>query len=151
MLSGRVVPDVDEVDPPGGRDQTSSHEQAAQAPPGGRRSQRRKTLERRLPIVLSALILLGYIAYGINLQLDHSRQRAEIVAKVESKGGQVLDLMWGNGYRAASGWSVGHVDVLFEGQRSRCSLDGLQRNPAVFECDPVTIHRRPAHGFCTCR
>lgn len=113
------------------------HEQAAQKPSRKRRSQRRKTLERRLPIVLSAVILLGFIAYGINLQLDHSRQRAEIVAKVESKGGQVLDLRWGNGYRAASGSSRGHVDVLFEGQRSRCSLDCLQRNPAVFECDPA--------------
>jgi len=87
--------------------------------------------------VLSAVILLGFIAYGIKIQFDHSRQRAEIVAKVESKGGQVLDLKWGNGYRAASGWSNGHVDVLFEGQRSRCSQDGLQRNPAVFECDPA--------------
>ncbi len=113
------------------------HEQAAQKPSRKRRSQRRKTLERRLPIVLSAVILLGFIAYGIKLQFDHSRQRAEIEAKVESKGGQVLDLKWGNGYRAASGWSNGHVDVLFEGQRSRCSLDGLQRNPAVFECDPA--------------
>ncbi|MGF4045119.1 hypothetical protein ACX800_13090 [Paenarthrobacter nitroguajacolicus] len=112
-------------------------EPPAQKPSRKRRSQRRKTFERRLPIVLSVVILLGFIAYGINMQLDHSRQRAEIVAKVESKGGQVLDLKWGNGYRAASGWSMGHVDVLFESQRSRCSLEGLQRNPAVFECDPA--------------
>lgn len=115
----------------------NSQEQAAQKPSRKRRSQRRKTFERRLPIVLSVVILLWIIAYGIKIQFDHSRQRVGIEAKVESKGGQLLDLKWGNGYRAASGWSMGHVDLLFEGQRSRCSLEGLQRNPAVFECEPA--------------
>ncbi|NWL12610.1 hypothetical protein DM793_15180 [Paenarthrobacter nitroguajacolicus] len=58
-----------------------------QKPSRKRRSQRRKTLERRSPVALSVVILLGFIAYGINMQLDHSRQRAEDASLAEGHRG----------------------------------------------------------------
>lgn len=85
--------------------------------------------------MFSILVLLGLAVIGVFLELDRPRQQAEIVATVESAGGEVVKLRWGQGLRV-TGPSEGYVDVLIDGVLSRCSLTDLQDNPPAFKCDP---------------
>lgn len=101
--------------------------------PARKKKRRSKGL---VPIVLSAIFLLGFIAYGIHLKLDEPRRTAELSAKIESKGGKVVERDWGDGYRVA-GSNHGYVGVIFDGQTSRCSLSALLRDPAILDCDPA--------------
>ena len=100
-----------------------------------RRSQLRKNYGRRIPIMFSIIVLLGFIALGILLELDRPRQEAEVVATVESAGGKVVHISWGQGFRV-TGPSEGYIDVLFDGDPSRCSLTDLQDDPPIFKCTP---------------
>lgn len=98
----------------------------------GYRSLRRRKIEQRIRIVFLSSVLLGILVVGIGHELDRPRGEAEVTAYVESRGGEVLEIQWWSGRPNTS-----YVDVVFDGQQSRCSLRQLRENPPVFKCNPA--------------
>ena len=110
----------------------SSPEQAPQGPRRKRRSRRQKAFERRVPLVFSVIVLVCVLVWGIQIELDRPRMEAAVIANVESRGGEVVRIVWA-APRVKSGYAV----VLFDGQRSECPLHLLDRDPPVFTCEPA--------------
>lgn len=95
------------------------------------RSLRRRKIEQRISIGFVSVVLLGVLVVLIGAELDRPRGEAKVTAYVESKGGKVLKINW---YGKASS---AYIDVLFDGQQSRCRLRELRDNPPVFKCNPA--------------
>lgn len=112
----------------------TTHDQAPLRPRReGYRSPRRRKIEQRIPIVFVSSVLLGALVVRIGVELDRPRGEAEVTAYVESRGGEVLKINW----YGSGGLNSPYIDVLFDGQQSRCSLRHLKDNPPVFKCDPA--------------
>lgn len=102
--------------------------------PRKRRLQRRKMLERRVPIVIAVIVLLVLgVGLAHNYLVDRPRVAAEVTAKLESRDGEVLLI----DHAPQRPREPAYVIVVFDGQESRCSLDLLMQNPPVFQCDPA--------------
>ncbi|WP_426990402.1 hypothetical protein [Pseudarthrobacter sp. Y6] len=110
----------------------TSHDQAAQRAPRKRPSQRQKDIWRRAPIIFSIVVLVCFGTWGIQIHMDRPRLEADVVSTIEVRGGEVIKIVHRPG-RA----TPGYVDVVFDGQQSRCTLHLLDQDPPVFDCDPA--------------
>ncbi|MET4097694.1 hypothetical protein ABIB51_004650 [Arthrobacter sp. UYCu712] len=89
-----------------------------------------------MPIVFAVIVLLA-LGVGVthNYLVHRPRVEAQVTARVESKGGKVLLINHAPRRPREPGYAV----VVFDGRKSRCALDLLKQDPAVFQCDPAVI------------
>ena len=95
---------------------------------------RRKIFDR----VVTLFCVLCIVVVGVGVigsELGEPRRDARITAFVESHGGEVTKIVHPGASRGGSGPS--YVDVVFDGEQSRCSYDLLYRTPRSLKCDPA--------------
>lgn len=107
---------------------------------------RKRRIERRkrrwkilgpVPIVFAVIVLLVLgVGMTYTYLVEQPEVEAQVTAKVESRGGEVIRIAHSPRRPREPGYAV----VVFDGQQSRCSLDLLKQYPPVFQCDPaVTV------------
>lgn len=91
-------------------------------------------IERRVPLVLASIIVVVLGAgLGHTYLVAEPRVEAQVTAAVESRGGEVVRIV--HAPRRPRG--PGYVDIVLDGQQTRCSLALLKKDPPVFQCDPA--------------
>jgi hypothetical protein len=109
-----------------------------------RREQRRQRIaarrRRRLIIIrvttpFAFLTTLAFCTLFLAGELDEPRRDAELVEFVESQGGEVTKIR--HPCASRGGCRGGYVDVVFDGEQSRCTYDLLNQEPRSLECDPA--------------
>lgn len=85
-------------------------------------------------VVIIAVVCVGVISSGLS-ESDEPETDAGIAEFVESQGGEVTKIVPPGDGRGGSGPS--YVDVVFDGEQSRCSYDLITQTPRSLMCDPV--------------
>lgn len=93
----------------------------------------------RVAVPLMFLATVAFCVAFIAGELDEPRRDAELVEFVESQGGEVtkIDHPNGTGLRGNGSGGPGYVDVVFDGEQSRCTYRLLNQEPRSLECDPA--------------
>lgn len=107
-----------------------------------RRTQRRQriALRRRRRKILNPAITLFCVvcivascAGVIGSELGEPERDARIAEFVEAQGGEVTKIV----HPGRRGRGDGYVDVVFDGEQSRCTYDLLDQTPRSLKCDPA--------------